>query len=195
MRPAPSFTALFNTGARRLSQEHEWVRIEGDIATVGITDHAQDQLGDVVFVDLPEVGATFEKDDTFGAVESVKAASDIYSPVTGEVTEVNDSLADEPSLVNSSAEGEGWMAKFKLAKPEELDGLMVRAALGREAPSWSYVPTSRPCAGPWRIPEVLRRRGALSGPSGAPGSRACGRPVTTRGANARTGDRRPELVG
>ena len=98
--------------------------MEGDIATVGITDHAQDQLGDVVFVDLPEVGATYEKDDTFGAVESVKAASDIYSPVTGEVTEVNAELTDEPSLVNSSAEGDGWMAKFRLAKPEELDELM-----------------------------------------------------------------------
>ena len=120
------------------------MRVEGDIATVGITDHAQDQLGDVVFVDLPEVGASFEKEDTFGAVESVKAASDIYSPVTGEVTEVNTELTDEPSLVNSSAEGDGWMAKFKLSKPEELDGLMVRRRLGWEA-AWAPL-DPRPCA-------------------------------------------------
>ena len=103
------------------------MRVEGNIATVGITDHAQDQLGDVVFVELPEIGSQFAEGDTFGAVESVKAASDIYSPLTGEVTEVNELLNDEPSLVNSAAETEGWMAKFKLAKPEELDVLMDEA--------------------------------------------------------------------
>ena len=86
------------------SQDHEWITMEGDIGTIGITNHAQEQLGDVVFVDLPEVGSTVEKDETMGAVESVKAASDIYSPVSGEVTEVNEALNDEPALVNSSAE-------------------------------------------------------------------------------------------
>ena len=88
---------------RSLSQDHEWVKMDGDIGTIGITNHAQEQLGDVVFVDLPEVGSEVEKDETMGAVESVKAASDIYSPVSGEVTEVNEALNDEPALVNSSA--------------------------------------------------------------------------------------------
>ena len=86
------------------SQDHEWITMTGDVGTIGITDHAQEQLGDVVFVELPEVGSKVEKDETMGAVESVKAASDIYSPVTGEVTEVNEALNDEPALVNSSAE-------------------------------------------------------------------------------------------
>lgn len=108
-------------------QDHEWIKIEGDIGTIGITNHAQDQLGDVVYVDLPEVGSTVEKDETMGAVESVKAASDIYSPVTGEVTEVNDALVDEPALVNSAAESDGWMAKVKLSDPSELDELMDAA--------------------------------------------------------------------
>jgi glycine cleavage system H protein len=85
-------------------QDHEWIKIEGDIGTIGITNHAQEQLGDVVFVDLPEVGSKVEKDESMGAVESVKAASDIYSPVTGEVTEVNETLNDEPALVNTAAE-------------------------------------------------------------------------------------------
>jgi len=111
----------------KFSKDHEWIKIEGDIGTIGITNHAQEQLGDVVFVDLPEVGSTVEKDDTMGAVESVKAASDIYSPVSGEVTEVNDALTDEPALVNSSAEADGWMAKVKLSNPSELDDLMDAA--------------------------------------------------------------------
>jgi len=91
----------------KFSKDHEWIKIEGDIGTIGITNHAQEQLGDVVFVDLPEVGSSVEKDDTMGAVESVKAASDIYSPVTGEVMEVNETLNDEPALVNTSAEADG----------------------------------------------------------------------------------------
>ena len=86
------------------TQDHEWIKVEGDIGTIGITNHAQEQLGDVVFVDLPEVGSQVEKDETMGAVESVKAASDIYSPVSGEITEVNETLSDEPALVNSAAE-------------------------------------------------------------------------------------------
>ena len=98
--------------------------MDGDVGTIGITNHAQEQLGDVVYVDLPEVGDTVEKDDTMGAVESVKAASDIYSPVSGEVLEVNEALNDEPALVNSSAEADGWMAKVKLSDTAELDSLM-----------------------------------------------------------------------
>ena len=89
---------------RAHTQDHEWIKVEGDIGIIGITDHAQNALGDVVFVDLPEVGSTVEKDETMGAVESVKAASDIYSPVSGEVVEVNDILSDEPALVNTAAE-------------------------------------------------------------------------------------------
>merc|ERR1719453_992249 len=112
----------------KFSKDHEWIKVEGDIGTIGITNHAQEQLGDVVFVDLPEPGDTVEKDDTMGAVESVKAASDIYSPVSGEVVEVNEALNDEPALVNSSAEADGWMAKVKLSNPGELDELMDAAA-------------------------------------------------------------------
>jgi len=97
------------------------------VGTIGITNFAQDQLGDVVFVDLPELGSTVEKDDTMGAVESVKAASDIYSPVSGEVVAVNEALVDEPALVNTSAEADGWMAKVKLSDESELDGLMDEA--------------------------------------------------------------------
>ena len=112
---------------------HEWTKVEGDIATVGITDHAQEQLGDVVFVDLPEVGAVFAQHDSFGAVESVKAASDIYSPVSGEVVEVNEALNDDPSAVNTAAETDGWMVKIKLSDPGELDGLMDAAAYAKFA--------------------------------------------------------------
>lgn len=119
------------TGARvwcDLQQDHEWIKVEGDIGTIGITNHAQEQLGDVVYVDLPEVGSTVEKDEAFGAVESVKAASDIYSPISGEVTAVNEALADEPALVNSAAEADGWMTKVKLSDASELDSLMDAAA-------------------------------------------------------------------
>lgn len=112
----------------KFSKDHEWIKVEGDIGTIGITNHAQEQLGDVVYVDLPEVGSKVEKDETMGAVESVKAASDIYSPVTGEVTAVNETLSDEPALVNTSAEADGWMAKVKLSNASELDELMDAAA-------------------------------------------------------------------
>jgi len=112
----------------KFSKDHEWVKMDGDIGTIGITNHAQEQLGDVVFVELPEIGLTIEKDDTMGAVESVKAASDIYAPVSGEVIEVNTNLNDDPSLVNSAAEGDGWMTKVKLSDASELDGLMDEAA-------------------------------------------------------------------
>merc|ERR1719387_2537683 len=112
----------------KFSKDHEWITVTDGVGTIGITNHAQEQLGDVVYVDLPEVGATVEKDETMGAVESVKAASDIYSPVSGEVLEVNGALTDDPSLVNSGAEGDGWMAKVKLSDKSELDGLMDEAA-------------------------------------------------------------------
>jgi len=106
------------------TEEHEWVLVEDDIVTVGITDFAQDALGDIVFVELPEVGYQVEAGKTFGVVESVKAVSDIYSPVTGEVLEVNDELPDTPELVNTSPYDGAWMLKIKLDDPAELDLLM-----------------------------------------------------------------------
>ena len=112
----------------RYTEEHEWVRVEGDVATCGVSDYAQEQLGDVVFVELPDVGRTVAKDDECAVVESVKAASDIYAPLSGEVVEVNEGLEGDPGAVNSAAEGEGWFFKLKLADPSELDGLMDAAA-------------------------------------------------------------------
>jgi glycine cleavage system H protein len=106
------------------TQEHEWVRVEGDEATVGITDFAQGQLGDVVFVELPEAGRQVSKGGEAAVVESVKAASDVYSPVSGEVTDANQALVDDPSLANSDPEGEGWFFRLRLSDPSELDGLM-----------------------------------------------------------------------
>ena len=109
---------------RKFSEEHEWIEVDGDVATVGITDHAQEQLGDIVFVDLPEVGTELNKDDEAGVVESVKAASEVYAPIGGEIVEVNDTLTDNPALVNEDAEGDGWFFKIKIADPGELDDLM-----------------------------------------------------------------------
>lgn len=106
------------------SEEHEWVEVEGDIATVGISDYAQEQLGDAVFVELPEVGAEISAGDQIAVVESVKAASEVYSPISGEVIEINDALVDDPSGVNGDAEGEGWFFKMKLSDPTELEELM-----------------------------------------------------------------------
>jgi glycine cleavage system H protein len=106
------------------SKEHEWVRVEGDEAIVGITDFAQGQLGDVVFVEVPEAGKTVSKGDEAAVVESVKAASDVYAPVGGTVTQGNQAVVDEPSLVNTDPEGEGWFFKLTLADAGELDGLM-----------------------------------------------------------------------
>jgi len=108
----------------KYTEDHEWLKIEGDIATVGITVHAQDALGDVVFVDLPEVGASLAQKVTAGVVESVKAAADVYMPVTGEVVEVNEALRDDPSLANSDPLGAGWFFKVKLADATQLDALM-----------------------------------------------------------------------
>ena len=110
------------------TEDHEWIKVEGDIAIVGITEHAQDALGDVVFVELPEVGKTLAQKDVAGVVESVKAAADVYMPVSGEVVEVNQALADEPSLANSDPMGAGWFFKVKLAKADEVAALMDEAA-------------------------------------------------------------------
>ena len=104
--------------------DHEWLSVEGGIATVGITHHAQDALGDVVFVDLPTVGSTLGVKDVAGVVESVKAAADVYMPVTDEITEVNEALRADPSLANTDPMGAGWFFKVKLSNPAELDGLM-----------------------------------------------------------------------
>ncbi|MEO3999024.1 glycine cleavage system protein GcvH [Mesorhizobium sp. CAU 1732] len=109
------------------TEDHEWIRVEGGIATVGITDYAQEQLGDLVFVELPEVGKTVAKGDTAVVVESVKAASDVYAPVDGEITAANDALSSDPALVNSSATSEGWLWKMKLADEAQLEGLMDEA--------------------------------------------------------------------
>ena len=110
------------------TSDHEWLAIEGDVATVGITDYAQQQLGDVVFVELPKVGRTLKKAEAAAVVESVKAASDVYAPVTGEVLESNAELAAEPALVNSDAQGKAWFFKIKIADKSELGGLMDEAA-------------------------------------------------------------------
>ena len=113
---------------RYFTQEHEWLDVEGDTATVGITDYAQSQLGDVVFVEVPSAGTQVSKGGDAAVVESVKAASDVYAPVSGEVTEGNAALEDEPSLVNSAAESDGWFFRMKLTDTSELDGLMDDAA-------------------------------------------------------------------
>lgn len=114
----------------RYSKEHEWVRVDGEIATVGISDFAQDQLGDVVFVELPAVGAAVVRDEEAAVVESVKAASEVYAPVSGEVVEVNGALEDDPALVNRSPTDEGWFMKIRVSNPPELDELMDEAAYG-----------------------------------------------------------------
>ncbi|HEX8449490.1 MAG TPA: glycine cleavage system protein GcvH [Allosphingosinicella sp.] len=106
------------------TEEHEWIRVEGDEATVGITDFAQGQLGDIVFVELPEAGRQVTKGGEAAVVESVKAASDVYAPVDGEIVEPNPALSDDPSLVNSDPEGEGWFFRLRLADPSQLEGLM-----------------------------------------------------------------------
>ncbi|GAA4003024.1 glycine cleavage system protein GcvH [Sphingomonas humi] len=106
------------------TKEHEWIRVEGDTATVGITDHAQSQLGDIVFAEAPEAGKTLDKGGEAAVVESVKAASDVYAPASGEVLEANQAIADDPSVINTDPEGEGWFFKLRLSDPSELDGLM-----------------------------------------------------------------------
>jgi glycine cleavage system H protein len=112
----------------KYTKDHEYIRVEGDVGTVGITDYAQAQLGDVVFVELPEAGKALSKGAEAAVVESVKAASEIYAPVSGEVIEVNGGLPDAPATVNEDPEGKGWFLKIKLSNPAELDGLMDEAA-------------------------------------------------------------------
>jgi glycine cleavage system H protein len=114
-------TTLFTT-------DHEWLKIEGDVATIGVTDYAQSQLGDVVFVELPKAGRALKKGEAAAVVESVKAASDVYAPISGEVVAVNDALAADPALVNSDAGGKAWFFKVKIADKKDLEGLMDAAA-------------------------------------------------------------------
>ena len=110
------------------TKEHEWVRVEGNSATVGISNHAQEQLGDIVFAEVPEAGRSLRKGEEAAVVESVKAASDVYSPISGSVIEGNQSVADEPALINNDPEGAGWFFKIEITDPSELDGLMDEGA-------------------------------------------------------------------
>ena len=112
----------------RYSREHEWVRVDGSQATIGITSIAADELGDIVYVEAPEVGGTLKQFAAFGVVESVKAVSDLYAPISGEVTEVNEALHDHPELLNSAPYSDGWIARVKLADPAEIDALLDAAA-------------------------------------------------------------------
>ncbi|MBT4890135.1 MAG: glycine cleavage system protein GcvH [Rhodospirillales bacterium] len=112
----------------KFTNDHEWVDVDGDTATVGITNYAQEQLGDIVFVELPDVGDTMDQGDETGVIESVKAASEVYAPVSGEITEINGDLTDDPALANSSAEADGWMYKIKLSDTGQLDDLMDKGA-------------------------------------------------------------------
>ena len=114
--------------SRYYTEDHEWIEVEGETATVGITEYAQEQLGDIVFVELPDTGAQVAKGKDAAVVESVKAASDVYAPITGEVTEANQALDEDPALVNSSPEADGWFFKLTIADKGELDGLMDEAA-------------------------------------------------------------------
>jgi glycine cleavage system H protein len=112
----------------RYTKDHEWVRMDGDIVTVGITDHAQEQLGDLVFVELPEVGREVEAADAVAVVESVKAASDVYAPLAGKIVAANQAVVEDPSLVNTEAENDGWLFKLELSDPEMFDELLDEAA-------------------------------------------------------------------
>jgi glycine cleavage system H protein len=111
--------------ATRYTRDHEWIRLDGDVATVGITEHAQSQLGDIVYVELPEIGRKVEKGGEAAVVESVKAASDVYAPASGEVVAVNDALSSAPGEVNEEAEGKGWFFRLRLSNPDQMDALMT----------------------------------------------------------------------
>jgi glycine cleavage system H protein len=113
------------------SESHEWVRVDGDIGTVGITDHAQKQLGEIVYLELPEVGHVFNADDEFGTVESVKAVSELYTPVSGEVVEVNKGAVAEPGIINDDPQGDGWLIKIKLSTDDEVRKLMTADAYAK----------------------------------------------------------------
>jgi len=110
----------------KFSKEHEWAKLEGDTATIGVSDYAQKELGDIVYVELPQVGDSFEKGETCSNIESVKAVNDVYTPLSGEVTQVNEDLEDQPELINQDALGKGWIFKLKITKPGEADDLMTR---------------------------------------------------------------------
>ncbi|MDE2005470.1 MAG: glycine cleavage system protein GcvH [Rhodospirillales bacterium] len=112
----------------RYSRDHEWVRLDGDIATIGISDHAQEALGDLVFVELPEIDRTLEAGETCAVVESVKAASDVFSPLAGKVVEVNQTLVDDPAIINGDAEGEGWLFRLEIDDPDAVEALMDATA-------------------------------------------------------------------
>lgn len=116
----------------KYTKQHEWVRVEGDLATVGITDYAQESLGDITFIELPNVGDSIEAHESLGVIESVKAASDIYMPVGGEITEINESLEDAPENANNDPYGEGWIVKIKLSAPSDLDALLDASAYEAE---------------------------------------------------------------
>ncbi|ORY04631.1 hypothetical protein K493DRAFT_311332 [Basidiobolus meristosporus CBS 931.73] len=124
VRASPLYRAAYYSTIKRYTEDHEWVSVTDGVGTVGVTDYAQKALGDVVFVDIPETGVTVEANAQIGAVESVKAASDIYSPLAGEIVESNSALDSSPGLINTSPENEGWICKIKLADASELDGLM-----------------------------------------------------------------------
>ncbi|CAO3592440.1 glycine cleavage system H protein [Absidia repens] len=128
IRNTATLAAIRGYATKKYTSDHEWISIDNGVGTIGITDHAQKALGDVVFVETPTVGDEVAREAQIGVVESVKAASDIYSPVTGEVVDVNEALADEPSLINNSPEEDGWLAKIKLANTDELEGLMDEKA-------------------------------------------------------------------
>ncbi len=112
----------------KYTKDHEWSKLDGDIVTIGLSDYAQDQLGEIVFVELPEVGDSFSKGDEFGSVESVKAVSEVYIPISGEIVEINEALEDAPELVNEDCYEGGWIIKVKLSDPSQLDELMDKAA-------------------------------------------------------------------
>ncbi|KAI9314988.1 glycine dehydrogenase [Dichotomocladium elegans] len=128
LRKSATAVAFRGYATKRYTDDHEWISVEGGVGTIGITDYAQKALGDVVFVETPAVGQTVDSAEQIGAVESVKAASDIYSPVSGEVIDVNSALESEPSLINTSPEEEGWLAKIQLSNPEQIEGLMDEKA-------------------------------------------------------------------
>lgn len=111
----------------KYTEDHEWILVDGDVATIGITDHAQNALGDIVFVEVPEVGASFDKGDDAAVVESVKAASEVYAPISGEIVEVNEELEGEPAKVNTDPMGDGWFFKMKISDADEFDGMMDEA--------------------------------------------------------------------
>jgi glycine cleavage system H protein len=113
---------------RKYTQEHEWVQVEGDIGIVGITDHAASELGDIVFVELPETGSEFSAGDSVGTIESVKAVADLYLPVSGEIIEINEAVVDSPELVGSASMDDGWLVKVRLVEPSELDRLLDASA-------------------------------------------------------------------